>query len=131
MPKFKVWNDNVYPYSENFKGDPISIPSKDFILMEEDDAIAFRGSFVSPKKDEGGTPMPQGYKMIRLEKYDGVTAEKAKPVEHVCMACKYKATSEKDLLEHSKVTHSEITADAPETDEDVEVKRRGRPSRAS
>lgn len=67
MPKVKVWNDNVHPHTEMFKGDQIHIPPKSFIEMEWEEAIEFKGQFTGIKRRGDDSPDPTGFKMIRVE----------------------------------------------------------------
>lgn len=106
MAKYKVYNDNVFPYYEKFKDMDIKIAPKAFIIMEEDDAYMFKGSFKAPILDVDGNDKPEGYKMIRLVKVDGSEALDApKFEEFICMGCKYKAPNKEDLQEHEKAAH--------------------------
>lgn len=104
MGLVRVWNDNTHPYEEVFKGDKIFIPSKEYIEMDENEAIQFKGTFKSPVLNVDGVHLPEGYKMIRIEK---ITDQDTGPKldELSCLACKYKASSKADLDEHVK-THS-------------------------
>lgn len=80
MAKMRVYNDNVHPYQETFKGDLIKIPSKGFITMEEDDAILFRGTYAPITRDGDGQPLPTSYKMIRVvPEGDQTQTEKSMP----------------------------------------------------
>lgn len=117
MPKFKVWNDNTYDHTEIFKGDKIFIKAQEYVLMEEDDAVMFRGQFSAPILDGDGQPKPQSYKKIRLTLHDASEAAPVVSPEHVCQACKYKGVSEKDLVEHVEVMHK----DSLLVDEDAEL----------
>jgi hypothetical protein len=105
MGLVRVWNDNVHPYEEVFKGDKIFIPSKQFIEMDENEAIQFKGTFKSPVLNVDGVHMPEGFKMIRVEKILNDSSA-IKVDELQCVACKYKAESKADLAEHLK-THSD------------------------
>lgn len=67
MAKVRVWNDNVHPHTEMFKGDLITIPAKECIEMDWEEAIEFRGQFTGIKLLGDDTPDPRGYKMIRVE----------------------------------------------------------------
>lgn len=64
----KVWNDNVHPHSERFKGKEITIPAKGYIEMDFIDAVDFQGQFTSMKKLGTGADDPRGFKMIRVER---------------------------------------------------------------
>lgn len=119
--KVKVWNDNVHPYSEDFRGKKISIPAKGFIEMEYDEANLFRGTFSPVIRDADGNDMAEGYKMIRVED-PGLTVEpKVDPL--LCQACRYLAKSEKDLDAHM-VTHSGSLVE--DHDAELEMKRKGK-----
>lgn len=108
MPKYKVWNDNVFPYTEKFKDMAIDIPAKGSIVMDEDDAFMFKGTFKAPILDVDNNHTPQGFKMIRLEKLSGEeTAEEPKATTHRCLACKYTGSSEADVSEHAKAAHAD------------------------
>ena len=62
----KVYNVNEFPYSEHFKGENVTIAPGEFISMEKDDAILFKGTMNSIKRDADGNPLPESYKMIRI-----------------------------------------------------------------
>ncbi len=67
MAKVKVWNDNKYPHTEMFKGDRIHIPAGEFIEMDWEEAMEFRGQFTGIKLLGDDSPDPAGFKMIRVE----------------------------------------------------------------
>jgi hypothetical protein len=69
MPSLvKVWNDNIYPHTERFKGEEITIPAKGYVEMDFIDAVDFQGQFTSMKKTGTGGDDPRGFKMIRVER---------------------------------------------------------------
>jgi hypothetical protein len=70
----KVWNDNVHPYEEKYKGKMVEIPPKDFIEMDYDDAMQFKGEFKAPVINGQGHD-PRGFKMIRVERPGTPTAK--------------------------------------------------------
>lgn len=122
----KVWNDNVHPYKETFKDEKIEIPAKSYILMEEDDAYQFKGTFSAPVLNVDGVHLPEGFKMIRLEKHDGDAADTApKEAGHKCLACGYKGSSPEDVAEHAKANHAESLV--VDEQAEAEIKKRGRP----
>lgn len=107
MPKVKVWNDNKLKHSEMFKDELIEIPPGGYILMESDEAVNFRGQFHPIKLGGDDQPLPESFKMIRLTPHDSTEVE-TKPVDqHVCLVCKYKAPSEKDLISHCSKEHAD------------------------
>jgi hypothetical protein len=112
----KVWNDNVHPYQENFREKNILIPAKSFIMMEESDAQLFYGSFAPIKVDADGNPIPEGYKMIRIDQT--IDEAPVAPVvnENICQACRHEAPNMKSLQAHIFETHKDIAL----VDEDAE-----------
>jgi len=80
MATVKVWNDNIYPFKQVMKGAPIEIPAGEFIEMDYEEAVDFRGMFSPlPPQDYSGDER-EFYKMIRVEapatpvfKDDGLT----------------------------------------------------------
>lgn len=75
MANYRVYNDNTYPYEEMFKGDKIKIPAKGSIIMPEDDAVMFKGTFSPPVRNADGQALPESYKKIRIELVDGSLPE--------------------------------------------------------
>ena len=117
----RVWNDNTYPHTEEFKGEKITIPSKGSILMEWNEAHEFKGRYTPIIKDGGGQPIPQSFKMIRIEKIDAQSPEEKTP-GFPCQACGKVYESQGVLDVHIDEQHLEAMAD-----QEVAQKRRGRP----
>lgn len=119
MALVKVYNDNIYPYKENFKGENIHIPAKGFIEMEYDEAILFKGMMSPMVFDGDGNDLPQGYKMIRVEEPGQAARDAVKlrnATEIKCFACNYEAKNQIDYLEHAK-THADNMVVDPELDQ--------------
>ena len=110
----RVWNDNNYPYTEVFKEQTISIAPHKFIEMELMDATEFIGKFTSIQRDGDGQPIPQTYKMLRIEK----TVKTVKPAniepDLTCQACGYRGKTKKDLDNHIDENHMDIMVDEKE-----------------
>lgn len=66
MAKVKVWNKNVHPYKEVFKGTPIEIPAGGFVEMDYEEAVEFKGTF-SPLPPEDCPEPSKYYKMIVVD----------------------------------------------------------------
>ena len=92
--EIKLWNDNVHPYTEKFRGKEISIPAKSFIMMDEDEAEYFKGVFTYPVKDSQGVPDPLYFKMLRIEK-DPAKIKVEDPL--ICHATGQRASSVEEL----------------------------------
>lgn len=129
MAMVKVWNDNVHPYTEKFKDQDIKIPPKSFIMMEAGEAVDFRGTFAPIKVDADGNPIAEGFKMIRIEEVkgdeDGEAADQVNP-RTICQACKYEASSEKDLNEHAKAMHADALFSDPLAEEAMKKAKKAR-----
>jgi hypothetical protein len=125
MAQVRVWNDNIHPYQETFREKELKIPAKSFILMDSGDAHLFKGTFAPIKVDADGNPIAQGYKMIRIEK----TAEplpETKVKETICQACRYEASSDKDLAEHVKASHGDVALRDDEAEQEIERRKRAK-----
>src|SRR5436190_604337 len=66
MALARVHNDNVHPFSQEFKGNRINIPAGGFIEMEIEEAIEFKGEYFPMKKNKDGGQDPRSYKKIRV-----------------------------------------------------------------
>lgn len=108
MAKVKVWNDNVYPHTEMFKGDTVHIPPKECIEMDWEEAIEFKGQFTGVKRLGNDQPDPAGYKMIRVEHPSEPIFKDPPLVNH---ASGQKFVTKKELMEslaeydHLRVAH--------------------------
>ena len=68
MARVKVWNDNIYPHTETFKGEKINIPAGSYVEMDWEEAIEFKGQFtgIAPLGPDG-KPDARYFKKIRLD----------------------------------------------------------------
>jgi len=98
--KAKVWNDNIYPYTENFKGDVITIEPNSFIEMDYDEAVMFRGTFSSIIRDADGQPTQQSWKKIRVEPLGNPVDNVIKSDPNKCLACGKVLGSQAELAQH-------------------------------
>lgn len=104
----KVWNDNIYPYTERFKGDIIKIEPKSFIEMDYDEAVLFRGTFSSIVRDADGQPKQESYKMIRIEPLGNPVDNVVKTDPNKCLACGKVLGSQAELAKHIFDEHPEM-----------------------
>jgi hypothetical protein len=103
--KVKVWNADVRPYSEEFKGEVLHFEGngssdKGYKIMEEPDAVQFMGQFKPFKKSPNG--LEHGVKMLRME-IVGVSVDSLN--DYICHACAQRFTIEKDLNAHILQAH--------------------------
>lgn len=113
----RVYNDNVYPHKEKFKGDVLLIPSKKYIEMDFFDAVEFLGQYTPIKVDGGGAHVAEGFKMLRIVKPDDFKIEDSKLIK--CQACGETFPGEDELDAHINEKHVDQIVD-----EDEQKKRR-------
>lgn len=118
MSQVKVWNDNVHPFSQKFKGEIINIPAKSFIEMDWDDAMQFKSKGSPMAFDGMNNQKPESYKMLRIE---GRPSLEDRVIMYKChLDGSIHAT--KDALEaHVKSLSSEVFAD----EEVVKTRKKG------
>jgi hypothetical protein len=126
----KVWNDNVHPYTEVFRERSISIKPKGFILMEKGEAELFKGSFAAIKIDSDGRPIPEGYKMIRIEELPSAAEESEASPSFICQADGAKFDTQAELDAYVKENHSDKLVIDEEAEQAMK-KRQGRRPKAS
>lgn len=132
MGMVRVCNDNVHPYREQFRDHEIFIKPKNFILMEAGDALLFKGSFAPIKVDADGQPIPEGFKMIRIEEIPGGVEEvQVTEAKHICQACRYEGSSEKDLMEHINSNHKDQVIVDEEAEAALKKRGPGRPPKSA
>ncbi len=112
MNSVRVYNDNIYPHKEKFKGEEIYIPPKCFVEMEFYDAVEFKGQYTPIVVDGGGAPIPQSFKMIRIVQPDGFQLEDSKKI--VCNSCGKQFDSSKELDDHVNEFHIDLIVDEDE-----------------
>lgn len=105
MAKVTIFNDNTHPFTQEFKGETISIKPKESIEMEYYDGYEFFGSYSPIKLDGDGNHLPSSFKMLRIVP---TGAPENQQVEHKCAAagCKFQGTTSKELESHSASAHA-------------------------
>lgn len=104
MANVKVWNLNVHPFKQVFKGDLIEIPAQGHIEMEFYEAHEFKGTYSPRLLDGDGNPDPRGYKMIRITEGNEPPPESSLGFD--CMSCKQKFATDVALLAHIESEHA-------------------------
>jgi hypothetical protein len=135
MSKRRVVNYNVHPFTQEYKGEMISLAAKgkgkNFIDLEQDDAIQFVGQMSPMKFDVDGNPTPEGFKMLEIEQIpDGVGPETEKETvvhRYVCQKCRFVAETQEALDAHVDAEHLSDLADEDEREKRVAaIAKRGR-----
>lgn len=84
MAKWRVYNrhPNGLTHREKFKEQLVEIPAGDYVLMDYEDAVQFRGQYFPMKKDPMGAPDPKSFKVLELKPHEADIAPAA--VEYIC-----------------------------------------------
>lgn len=133
----RVWNDNELPFLDNdFMGEKIEILPGKYREMEYDRAVDFAKKYHPPVIDGAGQHLPQGFKMIRVERITNqdVAGVSAQSPYHQCQACNEEFLTDDQLNKHIKAEHMEQWADKKEdvlkSMNEPAKKRPGRPAGA-
>ncbi len=109
--KYEVWNKhpNGLTHREKFRGDDIVIKANDFVLMDYEDAVQFKGQYYRYALDGMGQQDPVTYKCIHLVPHKG-TSEKAPeaPKEFVCNMDGKKFLSQAELDKYIEANFKEV-----------------------
>lgn len=122
----KVWNDNTLLFDDPllFRDMKITIPSKQYIEMNIEDATDYLGRYFPMKMGGDSRQDPASYKMLRIERpkktVDDIAFEKS--ISFGCHSCGEKFMSQRSLDDHTDIRHLDELAD-----QKVAEKRRGRP----
>jgi hypothetical protein len=120
LNKVRVFNANVHPLKELFKGNEVSIAPQDYWrdekgnikIMDIYEANDYRGQY-SPVPFDGSGKMlndPRYFKMLRLEPVSDAEEVRAAAPQFKCMAkeCKHTASSAEELETHAKKDHANM-----------------------
>jgi len=85
--KYKVYNKHPlgFTHVEKFREETVTIKSGDYILMDYEDAILFKGQYFPIKLDAMNQQDPKSYKCILIEP-DGKPEEPVLQKIYVCQA---------------------------------------------
>lgn len=120
MSNVFIYNKNVYPLRELFKGDEVTINANDFWRdkdgnkkeFDQFEANDFRGQYHSRPSDGSGKMIDDAkyYKMIELVPVGGVQIKEEPTSTFKCMAkdCKHVSPSPEELEAHTKTRHGNL-----------------------
>lgn len=131
----KLFNDNTYPLSEMFKGEPVTIEPKDYWrdkkgkvkILDLFEANDFRGQYHPIPLDGSGrmTNDPRNFKMIRMEVVDpdAPVVEETDLLRCMAQGCKHISSSQEEFEAHAGNAHPSVERLVlPE--QDVEIKKK-------
>lgn len=101
--KWRVYNvhKDGLTHSEKFRGDPVVIKAGDYVLMDYEDAIQFRGQYFPMQMDGDNQQIPASMKMIKLVP-DSPDAAPAVKMKFVCQRDGKEFSSAAELEAYTK-----------------------------
>ena len=83
--KWRVYNMHPqgFTHKEKFRDELLQIKAGEYILMDYEDAVLFRGQYFPMTMDAGGQQDPKSYKVIKIEPDDKSAQTDVKKV-YVC-----------------------------------------------
>lgn len=126
--KWRVYNIHRegLTHKEMFKGDKIEIKAGEFILMDYEDAIQFKGQYFPIVINAQGVQDPVSYKMIKIEAGPEAKTDAPKEQEKVYVShVDGKEFTSKELLEeYMKANFSHLIVKDESMDEEIKSKKR-------
>lgn len=108
MAKWRVYNrhPNGYTHKEMFRGDPIEIKAGDYVLMDYEDAVQFRGQYFPMIIAADGTHDPKGFKVIKIEPDEAEQKHEVK-LKYICQLDKKEFNSQEELDAYIKANYAD------------------------
>lgn len=103
--KVQVWNDDHRDYTEVFRGESLTIPAKQYIVMEDPDASQFMGRMIPLARDGQGNQ-----KRVKALRKVYITEAVEEQQKNQCMLCKKEFKSLVELQSHS-TEHADVMVD--------------------
>lgn len=116
MGQVRVYNENKYPYKENFKGEMITIEPGEYVVMDEKKAHMFTGTYAPAKKTPMGDDDPMYFKKLRVEPVDQSVPEKEE-TKFICNADGTEHATKDALEKYERENHLDKLADPKVADE--------------
>lgn len=127
MGLVRVYNDNKFPHREMFRDRQIEIEPGAYVVMDEGEAIQFRGQYTPIKTDGTGRHLPEYFKIIRLAPHSLQEVPKGpEPKKFVCQLDGREFDSQEALDQYVLDNHTDKIEDQEFAKEFVK-KGRGRP----
>lgn len=126
--KAKVYNRHRdgLDHNEMFKGKMLNIKVNQFVVMDYDDAVDFKGQYFPMKLMPTGEPDPAGWKMIEVVPIND--GDENAPRKYVCNMDGREFSSQSELDKYTSANFGEQVFKDQGLDEQIAVaKKRGRP----
>lgn len=131
MAKWRVWNRHPdgLTHVEKFKDQTIEIRAGEYVLMDYEDAVQFRGQYFPMKRNAQGAPDPTGFKIIHLEPHGSAAEAKPAAEEFICHFDGRKFPTQKLLDQHLSENYADKTFVDEKIEEEIKATKRGRPAK--
>lgn len=116
----RVYNDNIHPYTEHFKGEDLEIAPKCYIEKDFYDAVELLGTYSPIKTDGGGQQIATSFKKLRIVRPAEFKLEESKKI--LCNSCGEKFNTADLLEDHVLASHLDQMID--ETEKKKRLKKR-------
>lgn len=127
MAKCKVWNKHPegLTHKEKFRDEMVEIKAGEYVVMDYEDAVRFRGQYFPMLKNAQGAPDPRGFKVIHLEPIGVPNSTK----EYICHLDGAKFPSQALLDKYVKTTYPDTETVKDESlDEEISMEKAKKPS---
>ena len=131
MAKWRVWNKHPegLTHKEKFREEMIEIKAGEYVIMDYEDAVRFRGQYFPMLKNAQGAPDPKGFKVLQLEPDGEIEVQTVK--EFICHLDGAKFPTEALLNNYLKMNYAESTFKDDALDEEIaKTERKRRPATA-
>lgn len=133
--KWRVYNmhPNGFTHKEIFRGDLITIKANDFVEMDYEDAVQFKGQYFPMKSTADGQQDPISYKCIEIKPSEKVALVES-VTRWVCHLDGKEFSTKQELETYTKSKYADVetlkddSLDA-ELEKEVIQKKRGRPAK--
>lgn len=125
--KWRVYNihKDGFTHKEKFKGDDIVIPAGEFVLMDYEDAVQFKGQYFPIVINAQGVQDPKSYKMLKIEAGPEAKLDEIdnKQRIYICHVDGKEFSDKASLDEYMKTNFSHLLIKDEALDKEIEAKK--------
>ena len=125
MAKWRVYNRHPdgLTHKEKFRDEPVEIKAGEFVLMDYEDAVLFRGQYFPMNKDPMGQPDRKSFKVIHIERDpDGEMEDEKKNERFICNLDGKHFPNQEALNKHIRMNYSDLIFKDQALEEEIEKK---------
>ena len=107
----KVWNDGMFDFEQDFKGDLIKIPAGQHIIMDRFEGTEFKSKYYQPRFNKNGRQTEESMKRLRTEEHVRDETKKTPVDDFHCHVCDEDFKSLAGLKAHTRAKHLQSMED--------------------